>query len=166
METIGKVLSITLLRIFGPAAAAVYMVDSDFFPSFLEKTPIVYTSYTNTYEQNRVMEDPDIYKNTYYRKRRSRTYIEVVPEEMPLYTNDAQAIWGHGYNTSACNQSERAGYLASENSLDSLKENLRHWNKRHKEALDQGQSRTAKLAYKNFKDYEKAIEIKRKTGSN
>jgi len=166
MEAIGKVLSLTLLTIFGSAAATVYMVDSDFFSSFLEKTPIVYTSDTNTYEQNRVTEDPNIYKNTHYRKSRSQTYIEVEPGERPSYTNDEQAIWGQSYDTSAYNQSERAGYLASENSLDSLNENLRHWNKRYKKALDHGQSHTANLAYKNFKDYEKAIEIKRKTGSN
>jgi hypothetical protein len=167
MEVIGKVLSLTLLTIFGSAAAAVYLVDSDFFPSFIAKTLVVYTSDTITPEKERAVQNPDILKNTYCRKHQSQAYIETAPKETHLDTNDRQAIWGHSYTkaaSSAQSQSERAGYLARENSLDSLKERLRYWNRRYRKAIDQGQTRTTDLAFQNFKDYEKAIEIKRKTG--
>lgn len=168
MEVIGKVLSLTLLTIFGSAAAAVYLVDSDFFPAFIQKTPVVYTSDTNNHEKERAVKDPDIHKNTYYRKQQSQSYTKAAPGDTPQDTNPGQAIWGHSYTTaysSAQSQSERALYLASENSLDSLKDSLRLWNRQYKKALDKGQTQKANLAYKNYKDYKKAIEIKRLSGS-
>jgi|GEM_PF-1678973 len=167
METIGKVLSLTLLTIFGSAAATVYLVDSNFFPSFLEKTPIVYTSDTRTYEQEPTAKTPDISNHSKYRKRQSGTYFEVSSVENHKNSEENDAIWGQSYNIAKLpdkHQSDRAIYLASVNSLASLKENLKLWNSQYKQARNLGQSRTANLAYSNYKDYQKAIEIKSKTG--
>ncbi len=169
METIGKVLSLTLLTIFGSAAATVYLVDSDFFPAFLEKTPIVYTSDTFINEQEPPEKTTDASNHPEDRRRQSETYFEVSAVESHKNSGENDAIWGQNYDTAKLSdkhQSDRAVYLASVNSLASLKENLKHWSKQYKQARSQGQSRTANLAYSNYKDYEKAIEIKSKTGSN
>ena len=168
METIGKVLSLTLLTVFGSAAAAVYLVDSGFFPAFLEKTPIVYTSDSRTYEHDRDTEALKKNNNASYRKLHSETYYEVRDIDSPDKGEERDAIWGQSYDTASNSlkqQSDRAVYLASVNSLASLKENLRHWNTQFKRARKQGQSRTANLAYSNYKDYERAIELKSQTGS-
>lgn len=60
METIVKVLSITLLTIFSSAAATIYLVDSDIMPSLFGE-PAVYTS--DKTEQPE--ESADIYADTY-----------------------------------------------------------------------------------------------------
>ncbi len=165
METIGKVLSLTLLTIFGSAAATVYLVDSNFFPSFLEKTPIVYTSDSRTHDQDPAAKAPGISDHSKYRKRQSEAYYEVSLKSRKN-SEENDAIWGQSYDTAqSYTKSDRAVYLASVNSLASLNENLKHWNSQYKQARNLGQSRTANLAYSNYKDYEKAIEIKRKTGS-
>lgn len=169
METIGKVLSLTLLTIFGSAAAAVYLVDSDFFPAFLEKTPIVYTSDTNKKKEEPIDERPEIANHSESRKLNSETYFEVSSVDNARGSGESDAIWGQSYNTAKLSdedQSDRAVYLASVNSLSSLKESVRHWNAQYKRARSQGQSRTANLAYSNYKDYKKAIEIKTKTKAN
>ncbi len=168
METIGKVLSLTLLIIFGSAAATVYLVDSDFFPALLEKTPIVYTSDIDTNEREPIDETLDIGNQSEYRKLNSESYFEVSTVDSPDNNRVNDAIWGQNYDTAKLadkQKSDRAMYLASVNSLSSLKESLRHWNAQYKRARSQGQSRTANLAYSNYRDYEKAIEIKRKTGA-
>jgi hypothetical protein len=167
METIGKVLSLTLLTIFGSAAAAVYLVDSNFFPSFLEKTPIVYTSDSRTHDQDPAAKAPGISDHSKYRKEHSETYFEVSSLESHKNSEENDAIWGQSYGTAQpYTKSDRAVYLASVNSLASLNENLKHWNSQYKQARNLGQSRTANLAYSNYKDYEKAIEIKSNSTSN
>ena len=168
METIGKVLSLTLLTIFGSAAATVYLVDSNFFPSFLEKTPIVYTSDSRTDEPELAYRAPADEDNSKYRRLQSERYYEVSAIDAPSNEEDSEAIWGHNYDTTKLSdkqKTDRAVYLATVNSLDSLKENLRHWNTQFKQARNQGQSRTANLAYSNYKDYELAIELKSKSGN-
>ena len=165
METIGKVLSLTLLTIFGSAAATVYLVDSDFFPAFLEKTPIVYTSDTDKKQEEPIDQVLEIANHSESRKQNSETYFEVSSVDSPTNSGESDAIWGQSYNTAKLSdkhQSDRAVYLASVNSLSSLKQSLRHWNTQYKRARSQGQSRTANLAYSNYNDYKKAIEIKTK----
>ena len=169
METIGKVLSLTLLTIFGSAAATVYLVDSNFFPSFLEKAPVVYTSDTRTYGQEPPAEAPDIGNHSKYRKRQSETYFEVPSVENHKNSEENDAIWGQSYNLAKLSdkhRSDRAVYLSSVNSLASLKKNVKHWSRQYKQARDLGQSRAANLAYSNYKDYQKAIEIKSNSTSH
>lgn len=157
METVGKVLSLTLLTIFGSAAATVYLVESDLFPSIAEKTPIIYTSISGNSEQDFSEQKTYSSNDVDKRKHRSREYYEVSGVQSQTTTQKAESIWGQSYST---NQHTRAEYLASVNSMASLRKELKHWNSQYQNALDKGQKRIANLAYSNIKDYRRAIEIK------
>lgn len=167
METIGKVLSLTLLTIFGSAAGAIYLVESDFFPEFIEKTPIIYSSDSSTSKETVRPEIPKETVKTEYRMRRSETYYEVSAADSYDEGRDKDALWTQSYDAKGLRgSSDRAQYLASVNSLSALQENLEHWQRQYKNARENGQKRTASLAYSNFKDYQRAIDIKTNTGSN
>lgn len=163
METIGKVLSLTLLTIFGSAAGAIYLVDSDIFPNLIEKTPIVYSSDSKTETQEIETFEFEESDHAEYRMRRSEVYYEVSSNEGYDAGQDNGAIWTQTYGSGENGASDRAIYLASVNSLSSLKQNLDHWGRQYRNAKENGQKRTASLAYSNYQDYQKAIEIKSKS---
>ncbi len=163
METVGKILSITLLTIFGSAAATVYMVDSNFLTSFLGSAPVTYSSDTG---DTRLYEDsPDASK---YRERQKTKYVEVYRQhDRTDYDNEDSTIWGQNYNTNPSPSEysdRRAAKLAEENSPESLAENMSYWNEQYKKEVKSGNSRSANLAYKNYLEYKRALEIKQASG--
>ena len=167
METIGKVLSLTLLTIFGSAAGAIYLVESDFFPNFIERTPIIYSSGSSTNTETVGTEIRQEPAKTEYRMQRSEAFYEVSAADSYNEGRDKDALWTQSYDAKGFRgPSDRAVYLASVNSLSALQENLEHWQRQYNNARENGQKRTASLAYSNFKDYQRAIDIKTKTGSN
>ena len=159
METIGKVLSITLLTIFGSAAATVYLVDSNIMPSFMGKNPVSYTSDTSK-PQN----DSRFYHVSYYRERARFKYAEPVEEsDEPEHYSDVSPIWGQSYDSKPASPSsseERARRLARENSIDSLKKNIEYWNGQYEKALKSGRSGNADTAYRNYAEYMEALGLK------
>jgi len=159
METIGKVLSITLLTIFGSAAATVYLVDLNTMPSFLGKEPVTYTSDTSKPEN-----DSSFYHASYYRERERFNYAEPVEEsDEPDDYSDVSPIWGQSYDSdpaSPHSSAERARRLARENSIDSLKKNIEYWNGQYEKTLKSGRSGNADTAYRNYSEYKKALELK------
>ncbi len=159
METIGKVLSLTLLTIFGSAAATVYLIDSDVLPSYLDK-PAVYTSDTQT--QNTPAESRRV---AVYRERERTTYAEsseVIDE--PGEMSDVKPIWGQGYETdrhsSPHGTEERAIELARTSSVNSIVENIDYWNNQYRKAVRAGKKESADKAFRNYSEYSRALAIK------
>lgn len=160
METIGKILSITLLTIFGSAAATVYLVDSNFLTSVLGSAPVTYSSDT---------EDIEVYDDfpeaSRYRESQKTRYVEIQSQTDPTdYSSENNTIWGQSYDTTpsaSVHTSQRAAQLAQENTAGSLEEKMDYWNERYKKAVKYGESGSADLAYKNYLDYKQALRIKR-----
>lgn len=160
METVGKILSITLLTIFGSAAATVYMVDTNFLSSFLGTAPVTYTSDiedTQPYE--------DFPEALYYREQQKTEYVEAQKQVDRIdYSNEDNAVWGQNYNTKPSASeyvNQKTAKLAEENSIESLKENMNYWSGEYKKAVKYRKSRSANLAYKNYLEYKQALQIKR-----
>ena len=159
METIGKVLSITLLTIFGSAAATVYLIDSDILPSFLDKPGVVYTSDTKTQEK-----PSDLQNVASYRERERIIYAEEGEgNDEPEERSDIKPIWGQGYDThpaSSYRGEERAQELAQSNSIDSIIENIDYWNNQYYRSVKTGNRESADKAFRNYSEYTKALGMK------
>jgi len=162
METIGKVLSITLLTIFGSAAATVYLVDSDIMPSFFGKSVPVYTSD----RAEKPAENADIYEVPARKERERESFKYNVVEEragdVENY-NNIKPVWGQSYDTnpvSARRSAERAREIAGINSLDSILQNINYWNDRYSTAQREGRQAAAQNALRNYTEYTEALEIK------
>ena len=159
METIGKVLSITLLTIFGSAAATVYLIDSDILPSFLDKPGVVYTSDTKTQEK-----PADLQNVASYRERERIIYAEEGEgNDEPEERSDIKPIWGQGYDThpaSSYKSEERARELAQSNSIDSIIENIDYWNNQYYRSVKTGNRESADKAFRNYSEYTKALGMK------
>ena len=158
METIGKVLSLTLLTIFGSAAATIYLVDSNVMPSIFGKQTPVYTSDKN--EEQEV--NTDFYTIPERRDIESERYAYTVVEEKTGDTgeyNNVKPIWGQAYDTNPVT-AERAREIARLNSRDSIIRNLNYWNDRYSIAQREGDQSAAQSALRNYTEYKEALEIK------
>ncbi|HVY54139.1 MAG TPA: hypothetical protein VHC46_00095 [Thermodesulfobacteriota bacterium] len=165
METIGKVLSLTLLTIFGSAAATIYLVDSNIMPSFFGK-PAVYTSdKTQDREVN-----ADFYTIPERREKERENFNYTVLKEK---TGDAgeynsiKPIWGQGYdvNPVTVERSEKqAREIARINSVDSILQSINYWNSLYSTARRKGREADARSALRNYKEYREALEIKQSSG--
>jgi hypothetical protein len=161
METIGKVLSLTLLTIFGSAAATVYLVDSDIMPSFFGK-PAVYTSDKTVRSEENVhsIKAPERKE----RERQSLNYAVVEKETVEAGEyNNIKPIWGQSYDANpvtARRSAEKAREIASINSLDSILQNMNYWNNEYSTAQKEGRQAAAQSALRNYTEYKEALEIK------
>ncbi|MFI5322202.1 MAG: hypothetical protein ACHQ6U_01430 [Thermodesulfobacteriota bacterium] len=156
METIGKVLSIVLLTIFGSAAATVYLVDSNNMPSFLGTAPAGYIS-----DKGEPENDSKFFYDTNYRDREKYNYAEpFVESDDPEHYNDVKPIWGQTYDSGPIAGTQRARELAEGNSRDSLKKNMEYWKARYDSDVKSGSFRGADTAYRNYSEYKQALELK------
>jgi hypothetical protein len=156
METIGKVLSITLLTVFGSAAATIYLVDSNNVPYFLGAVPVFYTS-----DKKETENDSKFFYDTHQRDREKFNYAEpVVESDEPENYGEVKPIWGQTYDSDPLSTHSRAQRLAEENSTDSLKTNMEFWKSRYRSDLKSGRFRNADTALRNYEEYQKALELK------
>jgi hypothetical protein len=152
METIGKVLSITLLTIFGSAATTVYLVDSDILPSYLDKPAVVYTSDTKPQEK-----PADLHKVASYRERERVIYAE--ESEVNDEPGERSEV-NDAHPASSLRSEERARELAQSNSTDSIIENIDYWNNQYYRSVKTGNRESADKAFRNYSEYTKALGIK------
>lgn len=161
METIVKVLSLTLLTIFGSAAATIYLVDSDIMPSLFGKSA-VYTSDKT--------DQPDDEADTNKVPERVESVREVMnyaivkeePDDVPD-SSGIKPIWGHSYETNSSRATvggERAREIAGSNSRDSIIQNIEYWNEQYSAAQSEGRETAARIALRNYTEYKEALEIK------
>ena len=159
METVGKILSITLLTIFGAAGATVYLVDSSLLDS------VINSSSTYTSEENDTQDYGNFSDISIFRESSETKYYEVEREREPADNgSENKAVWGQEYNASPSlseNSLSRASMLAKINSYETLQESMEHWNRLYREAVKSGKSTNADLAYKNYMEYKSAMDIKR-----
>lgn len=159
MEAIGKVLCITLLTIFGSAAATVYLIDSDILPSYLDKPAVIYTSDTKPQDKPA---DPQIAAS--YRERERIIYAEEVRgNDEPEEISSVKPIWGQSYDThpaSPYRSEERAREIARKNSIDSIIENIDYWNNQYSRSIKSGNRENAEKAFRNYSEYAKALAMK------
>jgi hypothetical protein len=159
METIGKVLCITLLTIFGSAATTVYLVDSDILPSYLDKPAPVYTSDTKPEEKPSGRHTVASYKVS-----EKINYAEAQEEsyEAAEYSG-VKPIWGQSYDSSPASSyriEERARDLARNNSVESIIQNIDYWGGQYSNAVNAGRQTSADHALRNYSEYKKALDIK------
>jgi hypothetical protein len=156
METVGKILSITLLTIFGAAASTVYLMDSGFLDSVVSNSPTTYISEENDnqYYGN--------YSDTPQNREKIETKFYKVEHERNSPDNKSgnKSLWGQNYNTPTSLTEKRASLLAKSNSYEALHEKMEYWSMQYREAVKSGESKDADLAYKNYLDYKSALEIK------
>jgi len=163
METIGKILSITLLTIFGSAAGAIYLVDNDIISSIFETVPVTYTSDSKT----------DIPDETFYQPpaepgSERREYASLKParpqETIPEGPHKG-AIWGQTYGTVDSGAGNDSAYrLAGGSTADSLRRNSEYWKNEYAAAKSEGRTNDAEKAYKKYLEYEEALRIKLDSG--
>jgi hypothetical protein len=159
METIGKVLCITLLTVFGSAAATVYLVDSDILPSYLDKPAAVYTSDIKPGER-----PAERHTVASYRVREKINYAEAEEESYDAAEySDVKPIWGQSYDArpaSSYRSEERAREIARNNSVDSIVQNIDYWSDQYSNAVNAGRQASADNALRNYSEYKKALVIK------
>jgi len=149
METIGKILSLTLLAIFGTAGTVIYFTDPVHSPSFLNETV--------SDSQDFVSETDNKIDYAAYRKRLKKNYFETQqPFEKNFETQKQQSLWTNTYDL----PSQEVRRLAEANSISDLRENMNYWNNRYHEALRLEKQFEADEAYARYKNYKTALEVK------
>ena len=164
METIGKILSLTLITIFGSAAATVYLVDSSFLPSLFNEAPVTYTS-----DENYYLDETQVAKIADYRRSQKGKYLEVKKDEGSPPVQTESKVWGHSYEVysgSGESSYETARELAELNSLSSLTKSMSYWSEQYQLAVKAGDSTRADSSLKKYSTYKKAVQIKKDSRSN
>ena len=163
METIGKILSITLLTIFGSAAGAIYLVDNDILSSIFETAPATYTSDSKT-----DMPDETFYQTPPEPRTERREYASLKPSRPQETVQEGPhkgAIWGQTYGTADSGAGNDSAYrLAGGNTADSLRRNSEYWKNEYAAAKNEGRTSDAEKAYKKYLEYEEALRIKLGSG--
>ncbi|HML95038.1 MAG TPA: hypothetical protein PKC29_06380 [Thermodesulfobacteriota bacterium] len=164
METIGKILSITLLTIFGSAAGAIYLVDNGVLSSIFETAPAAYTSDSKTDMPDETFyqapSEPGSERREYASLRHTR------PQETVAEGTHKGAIWGQTYGTVDSGAGNDGAYrLAGGSTADSLRRNSEYWKNEYVTAKNEGRTSDAKKAYKKYLEYEEALRIKLDSGS-
>ncbi len=156
METIAKVISLSLLTIFGSAVGIIYLYDPGFFESSPKRDS---ASNARNYETEGVNHS----NLSYYKERLLEdSQVEIQP---PKDTNSQpEKLWTDTYDTSEPSEYsplQEAQKLADKNSLDTLKEEMDYWYKQYRRSLNQSAQTEANDAYTKYKLYKEAIKIKR-----
>ena len=163
METIGKIISITLLTIFGSAAGAIYLVDNGILSSIFDTVPVTYTSDSKT-----DMPDETFYQTPAETETERREYARLKPtrpqESIPEGPHKS-AIWGQTYGTVDGGAGNDSAYrLAGGSTADSLRRNSDYWKNEYAAAKSEGRTSDANKAYRKYLEYEEALRIKLGTG--
>ena len=149
METIGKILSLTLLAIFGTAGTVIYFTDPANSPSIITRS----VSHSRDFES----EPDDNIDYSVYRERLRKHYFE---SEQPVEKNSESqkqhTLWTNTYDA----PSREVRGLAEGNSIEELRESMNYWNNRYHEALRLGNRQEANDAHREYRNYKEAIDVK------
>lgn len=156
METIAKVISLSLLAIFGSAVGVTYLYD----PGFFESSP---KSDSASNVQNYETEGVNHSSLSHYKERLLEdSQVETQP---PKDTNpQPEKLWTDTYDEPESSESsplQEAKKLADKNSLNVLEEEMDYWYKQYRRSLNQAAQTEKNDAYAKYKLYKEAIEIKR-----
>ncbi|HWP90947.1 MAG TPA: hypothetical protein VNN20_01950 [Thermodesulfobacteriota bacterium] len=145
METVGKILSLTLFAIFGAAGTVIYFTDHN------PHTPIISIS------RNQEVQSESNIDYSAYRKKLRKSYVQSeTPIKTTLESPEAKSLWTNSYHY----PSETAKRLAEANSLAELRDKMNFWNSQYHKALQSGNTQQANEAYIKYKDYKEALDIK------
>jgi len=149
METIGKILSLTLLAIFGTAGTVIYFTDPGHSPSIINQS----VSHSPDFES----EPPTNIDYSAYRESLRKNYFEAEhPVGKNSETQKQHTLWTNTYDA----PSGEVRALAEGNSIDGLRENMNYWNNRYHEALRLGNRQEGNDAYRKYRNYKEAIDVK------
>ncbi len=168
MEIIGKVLTLTILTIFGSAAAAVYLIDSEYFsPLQVTQTKNVSIPVQNIEEKKNIQPSTPLDNE---RKRESTRFFEKLPPtHKKSSSNKRKMIWTQTYKEkreTANYQYQEIKKLAEENAISILSKKMNEWNSKYYSALNQpGRTSEANEAFMQFKKYKDALQIRRSLSS-
>ncbi len=156
METIAKLISLSLLVISGAAVSITYLYEPGFFKSSLENDSV-------STSQNYKTETVNPSKLQYYKKHLLEdSQVETQP---PENTNpNPEKLWTDTYDKPGLSEyspSQEAKKLAEKNSLNALEEKMDYWYNRHQKALQSGHTQESNYAYSQYENYKEALEIKR-----
>lgn len=160
METIGKVLSLTLLIIFGSSAATVYFVDSDFFEVFIEEKPAEIGK-DGQESLNQLF-------NTSEQSERKR--IEYFEQE-PLITTDTanqakkQMVWNQSFSKNQNSSIYISKSLAQTDTLNELRNKMKFWQSKYKQFRASGNNNSREQAYNKYVQYREAVALKEQSGN-
>lgn len=164
METIGKILSITILTIFGSAAGTIYLVDNGILSSVFETAPVTYTSDSKT-----DMPDEAFYQTPSKPRGERREYASLKPTRPEETTPEGPhkgAIWGQTYGAVDGGGENGGAYrLAGGSTADSLRRSSEYWKNEYAAAKNEGRTGDAEKAHRKHLEYEEALRIKLDSGS-
>ncbi len=160
MDTIGKILSLSLLTIFGSAAVTIYLIDSDFFSSFVYDEDSYYSEISDDYESA-----TDVTLNTNVIIKPKVYYETKPPVETISSSTNKHMIWTSSYSKIDVDRyfpSEESERLASEKSVSHLEKKMLYWNnKYHQELRKTGNTENAVNSYRQYRKYRDALELRK-----
>jgi hypothetical protein len=149
METIGKILSLTLLAIFGTAGTVIYFTDPGKSPSIITQSV--------SHSRDSESEPDNNIDYSAYKEGLSKHYFETEnPAAKNSESQKQHTLWTNTYDA----PSREVRSLAEGNSMNRLRENMNYWNNRYHEALRVGNRKGANDAYREYRNYKEAIEVK------
>ena len=149
METIGKILSLTLLAIFGTAGTVIYFTDPANSPSFFNERVADSRQYEN--------ETGEAVDYSAYRERLRKNYFETKQTSQTSFGHQEQnSLWTNSYDT----PSPGARKLSNAYSIGELREGMNYWNDRYHLALLSERTADANEAYIKYQNYKKALHLK------
>ncbi len=149
METIGKILSLTLLAIFGTAGTVIYFTDPANSPSFVNER----VTDSRQYES----ETDGAIDYSAYREQLRKNYFETKQSSQTSSGLGKQdSLWTNSYDT----PSSEARKLAGDYSIGELRESMNYWNDRYHKALLSEGTVDPNEAYIKYQNYKKALNLK------
>jgi len=168
MEIIGKVLTLTILTIFGSAAAAVYLIDSEYF-STLQVTNTTHVSIPVQNIKAKKNIQPSTPLDSERKWEPTKFFEKLPPTHKKSSSNKRKMIWTQTYREkreSANYQYQEIKKLAVENSSSTLMKKMNEWNSEYYSALNQpGGTSEANEAFMQFRKYKDALQIRRSLSS-
>lgn len=147
METIGKILSLTLFAMFGAAGAVIYFTD--------DGSPKPTISISQLRREGAEPRNDIDYSS--YREQLRRSYVESGNyEDVGPQAKGQNSLWTNSYEYT----SETAKRLAEGNSPSELRNKMDFWNREYQKALQSGNTKKANVAYSEYKNYKGALDIK------
>jgi len=160
METIGKVLSLTLLIIFGSAAATVYFVDSDFFEVFIEEKPA-------EIDKDGQESLNQLFNTSEQSERKRIEYFEQEPLITMETANQAkkQMLWSQSFSKNQNSSIYISKSLAQTDTLNELRNKMKFWQSKYKQFRASGNNNSREQAYNKYVQYREAVALKEQSGN-
>ena len=154
METIGKVISLIIITLFGAGTAVVHILESS-------NSKVL----DNTNQKSSYSAKPDVEGQSYRRELRKNFSLEV-PKNTVSSTTKQKSLWSKTYNTDQILLDSKIRPkivdLSKNNSFHKLNSEMKYWYKQYNILIKNANNKqAAKDAYNKYRIYKEALKIKR-----